>query len=310
MGVDFGDMNGDGLPDIYVSNMTTPRAGFESQEAFINTGETGALARGKAPFVDRSESLGLSRTGWAWEARLADFDNDGVLEALQTVGFMRGTVNRWPEIQELALVNDLMHPHVSLAWPTIRRGDDVSGHQQNVFFVRDGDHYVNIASAIDFGEDYVSRGIALADVDGDGDLDLAISNLWGPSTFYENQCSNCGGFLGLHIVRPAAGAEGQGIVVRDGHPHLGEHVRPAVGTAVRVVRGDGQILIGQVDGGGGHTGKRSPDVLLGLGTNRGEAEVTLRFRLPGSAVRTERLKLQPGWHTVVLGTKDGERKGL
>jgi hypothetical protein len=260
--------------------------------------------------VDRSESLGLARTGWAWEARLADFDNDGVLEALQTVGFMRGTVNRWPELQELAMTNDVISDRVDLAWPSLRPGDEISGHQQNVFFVRDGDHYVNVASAIGFAEDHMSRGIALADVDGDGDLDLAISNLWGPSTFYENQCSNCGAFLGLHIVRPAAGEEGQGIVVRDGHPHLGEHVRPAVGTAVRVVRGDGQVLIGQVDGGGGHTGKRSPDVLLGLGTNRGAAEVELKFRLPGSGVRTERLRLQPGWHTVVLGAKGGERAGL
>ena len=81
------------------------------------------------------------------------------------------------------------------------------------------------------------------------------------------------------------------------------------GDVVRVVRGDGQVLIGQVDGGGGHTGKRSPDLLLGLGSNRGESEVTLRFRLPGSGVRTERLKLQPGWHTVVLGAK-GDGAGL
>ncbi|MEA2374910.1 MAG: rhamnopyranosyl-N-acetylglucosaminyl-diphospho-decaprenol beta,3/1,4-galactofuranosyltransferase, partial [Thermoleophilaceae bacterium] len=39
-----------------------------------------------APFVDRSEPLGLSRSGWAWEARLADFDNDGTPEALQASG--------------------------------------------------------------------------------------------------------------------------------------------------------------------------------------------------------------------------------
>jgi hypothetical protein len=310
MGVDFGDMNGDGLPDIYVSNMTTPRAAFECQEAFINTGETGALARGKAPFVDKSESLGLSRTGWAWEARLGDFDNDGVLEALQAVGFMRGTVNRWPELQELAMANDTISDRVDLAWPNLGIDAEISGHQQNVFFVRNADRYVNIASAIGFGEDYPSRGIALADTNGDGALDIAVSNMWGPSTFYENHSPGGGAFLGLHIVRPATGAEGEGLVVRDGHPHVGERLRPAVGTEVRVVRGDGQVLIGQVDGGGGHTGKRSPDLLLGLGANRGESEVTLLFRLPGSGARTERLKLKPGWHTVVLGAKTSERAGL
>jgi hypothetical protein len=71
---------------------------------------------------------------------------------------------------------------------------------------------------------------------------------------------------------------------------------------VRAVRADGRVLLGQVDGGGGHTGKRSPDVLLGLGPQGGESEVSLHYRLPGGAVRTEQLRLKPGWHTVILGT--------
>jgi hypothetical protein len=303
MGIDFGDMNGDGLPDMYVSNVTTPRSAYESQEAFINTGETGALQNGRAPFKDQSESLGLARTGWAWEARLADFDNDGVLEALQTVGFVRGTVNRWPDLQELAMTNDGISSRIDLAWPSIRVGDDISGHEHNPFFVRVNDRYVNIAAAIGFGEDRPSRGIALGDTDGDGDLDMAVSNLFAPSTFYENQCTDCGGFVGLHIVRPVS-PSGRNVVVRDGHPKLGEGLRPAIGTAVRLVRQDGRVLISQVDGGGGHTGRRSPDVLLGLGASRGESEVTLRYRLVGSGVETRTLKLQPGWHTVILGTSD------
>jgi hypothetical protein len=304
MGVDFGDMNGDGLPDIYVSNMTTPRAGFESQEVFINLGDPAAYARGVAPFVERSESLGLSRTGWAWEARLGDFDNDGVLEALQAVGFMRGTINRWPQIQELAMANDAISDDVRLAWPNMGPDDEISGHQQNPFFVRTGDRYVDIAKAIGFTEDYCSRGIATADTDGDGDLDIAVSNLWGPSTYYENTCPDCGSFLGLHVVLPAANQTVPGVLVRDGHPAPGERVRPAIGASVRVVRSDGRVLIGQVDGGGGHTGKRSPDLLLGLGHGGGESDVTLSWRTSGGAVRTERLRLKPGWHTVVLGAQN------
>jgi enediyne biosynthesis protein E4 len=296
-------MNGDGLADIYVSNMTSPRAGFESQEVFINTGDLAAYARGVAPFVERSESLGLSRTGWAWEARLGDFDNDGVLEALQAVGFMRGTVNRWPQIQELAMANDAISDDARLAWPNMGPDDEISGHQQNPFFVRTGDRYVDIAKAIGFMEDYCSRGIATADTDGDGDLDISVSNLWGPSTYYENHCPDCGNFLGLHVVWPAVPPAVEGVLVRDGHPALGERVRPAIGTAVRVVRSDGRVLIGQVDGGGGHTGKRSPDLLLGLGRSTAESEVTLSWRNPGGGVRTEQLRLKPGWHTVVLGSK-------
>ena len=64
------------------------------------------MARGIAPYVDRSEPLGVSRSGWGWDARLADFDNDGTLEALQAIGFLRGNVNRWPELHEIAMGND------------------------------------------------------------------------------------------------------------------------------------------------------------------------------------------------------------
>ena len=101
MGVDFGDLNGDGWPDIYVSNITQEYGLEESNFVFLSTGHTELMKKGVAPYIDRSESMGLSRSGWGWESRLADFNNDGVLEALQATGFLKGNVNRWPELHEV-----------------------------------------------------------------------------------------------------------------------------------------------------------------------------------------------------------------
>ena len=86
MGVDFADLNDDGSPDIYVSNITEPKGLQESQMLFVSTGDITTMQKGIAPNVNRSEALGLSDSGWAWDAKLDDFDNDGIPEALQATG--------------------------------------------------------------------------------------------------------------------------------------------------------------------------------------------------------------------------------
>jgi hypothetical protein len=301
MGVDFGDVNGDGIPDIYVSNITEPGGLQESQMLFVSTGELDRMSEGVAPYADRGEALGLSRSGWAWDAKLDDFDNDGVLEALQATGFIRGDSNRWPELQELGTAHDELVPDAEAFWPRIEEGADISGHDRNPFFVRVGDHYVDIAREIGFGEDYPSRGIAVGDVDFDGSLDMVVSNMWGPATFYHNECPDPGAFLGLHLLLPLEeGGPGE-TIVRPGHPTKDIRGRAAVGASVTVTLPSGRILTRQVDGGNGHSGKRSPDLHFGLGRTEGLVSVRVDWRDPGGRVRREYLRLKPGWHTLLLG---------
>jgi hypothetical protein len=304
MGCDFGDLNGDGLLDIYVSNIAAEYMLEESHFAFVSTGRLDEMKEGIAPYQDRSEELGLSRSGWGWESRLADFDNDGVLEAVQATGFVKGRLNRWPELHELAIGNDEMVTNTHI-WPRFRPGDDLSGHQHNPFFVRASNgRYVDLAKELGIDSDQVTRGIATADVDGDGDLDFAVGNQWETSYFYRNDAPAPGAFLGLHLLLPL---EHGSTVVRDGHPGGGNlRGRPAIGASARVTRSDGRVLVGQVDGGNGHSGKRSPDLHFGLGDDRAAGvKVELRWRDPSGAVRAEQLELEPGWHTVLLGWPEG-----
>ena len=61
-----------------------------------------------------------------------------------------------------------------------------------------------------------------------------------------------------------------------------------------------------VDGGSGHSGRRSPDVHIGLGNADLSVAlpVTIRFRdADGEIQETKNLKLKPGWHTVLLPSK-------
>src|SRR5206468_13064041 len=67
-----------------------------------------------------------------------------VLEIVQAKGFLRGSVNRWPELHELAMGNDelLSDPR---SWPRFQPGDDLSGREGNSFFVRTrGGRYVDL----------------------------------------------------------------------------------------------------------------------------------------------------------------------
>jgi hypothetical protein len=165
-------------------------------------GESTSMKQGIAPYINASEKLGLSRSGFSWEARLADFDNDGVLEAMQACGFIKGKINRWPELQALGTSNDRI-VHDPRFWPNFKPGADLSGHECNAFFVRGADgRYQNIAALLGMTEPLVTRGIAIADVDGDGRLDFVTANQWGPAYFFKNESPMPGAFLGLRLRHP------------------------------------------------------------------------------------------------------------
>lgn len=288
MGVELADLDGDARTDILVSNITHDHGIHESHFAFLARGPRDAMAAGVAPFVDASERLGLARSFFSWEARAGDFDNDGVPEVLQATGFVRGTTDRWAELQELALGNDetIKDPR---SWPRLVPGDDLSGDVHVPFFVRaPGGRYWDLAAEIGLGQRQVTRGIATGDVDGDGDLDFAVAGQWETSYLYRNLSPAGRPSLVLRPLLLAPGAAGP--------------ARPAIGARALVHLPDGRRLTAEVDGGNGHSGARSHELHFGLGeAGAGPLRVELSWRDAAGWVRGAELSLPPGRHTIELG---------
>lgn len=297
MGVDFADVSGDLVPDILVSNITDIFALEEGTFLFLS---------GKKAFEyhDESEALGVARSGWCWDSRFGDFDNDGSPEMLQATGFLRGDKNRWPELHELAMANDKLLRHEA-AWPKLGAGDDLSGQNRNAFFARGKDgRYLEVARELGWPEGLLSRGIATADVDGDGKLDLALGNQWHDSLFLRNVSPTAAGSLVLHLVLPAGPAAeplGEGAArILAGPPALAGS--PAVGAKVVVKTAAGSYTA-QVDGGNGHSGKRGPELHFGLGTAK-DAEIEITWRDRSGQIRNHRQRLERGVWTVLLAGRE------
>ena len=302
MGADFADVDGDGTLDIYVSNITTEYGLEESQFLWMGTGDLERMNEGIAPYSDESEGLGVSRSGWAWDAKLADFDNDGTPEALQAVGFLKGTTNRWPELHEIAMGNDVLL-HKPGVWHRFQPGDDLSGDIPNPFFVRAANgRFVNLTHELGLDLPQNSRGIAVGDADGDGDLDFVLANQWESSAYHRNDAPAPGAFLGLHVRLPVGG-EREATEVRSGRPQSTDgRVAPSVRAEVRF-DGAPRRFHAQVDNGNGHTGVRSPELFFGLGELSSETlEVDLTWRDAAGKLRNETLELTPVWHTVLLAS--------
>jgi hypothetical protein len=297
MSADFGDLTNAGKFDIFVSNITTTWGLEESNFVWLNNASTvedakTKLRNGTAPFDNKAGKLNMAWTGWGWDAKMADLDNSGNLSVVQTDGFVKGHFNRWPWLQELAISNDLLLANPKM-WPNAQPGDDIAGNQGLAFWVRENSgRYVNISHDLGLDVPIPTRGIAVADTAGDGGQDFAVARQWGAPAFYHNDgTAGRDNYLGLRLYRPAA----------PGNGNPGAAGTPAYGAQVKITTADGRTQLAQLDGGGGHSGKRSFDLYFGLGS-AGDRPVSAMvcWRDLNGVMHQQTLSLTHGWHDLML----------
>ncbi|MGE3887098.1 MAG: CRTAC1 family protein [Vicinamibacterales bacterium] len=179
MGVDSGDFNGDGRPDIFLTHLME-----ETNTLYVNMGDT--------MFEDRTREagLGLGRRYTGFGTLWFDFDNDGWLDLLSANGAVRRLSADVREIYPLGQTNQLFHNTGKGTFVEISR---------------------RAGSTFQLAE--VSRGAAFGDIDNDGDTDVVVTNSNGPARVLVNTVGQRNGWVGVRAAGRRSGRDMLGAIV-------------------------------------------------------------------------------------------------
>ena len=226
MSYDVGDVDNDGAVELFATDMkpyvddAETAAAWQpvlrallsdahpegdpqvSENMFQVRGRDGALH-------NEATARGLDATGWSWSSKFGDLDQDGFLDLYVVNGMM--------ELTTLGHLAD--HELV----------------EENQALKNDGTGSFEAAPEWGLGATESGRGMSMADLDGDGDLDIIVNNLRAQARLFENQL--CGGSsLQVDLFWPGSGnSRGLGAT-------LALHTRK--GTAYRQVKAASGYLSG------------------------------------------------------------------
>jgi len=262
MNVDFGDFDGNGWLDIYVTNITTAEYLQEGNMLWHNNASD---EDGVPVFMDIAVEAETHDGGWGWGAKFFDFDNDGDLDIVSVNGFITaGEGSYWYDLASWTVTGQDVTD--ALNWPPIGNRS-FSGREATRLWRNDGgQRFTEIAGRAGVDDRRDGRGAVLFDYDNDGDLDLYLANQGGPPAFFRNDLGASRHWLGLCLIgRVDAGSN-----------------RGAVGARVTVVTSAGR-QIRELDGGNSYCGQSDRRLYFGLGDEM--VIGTLEIRWPSRRVQ-------------------------
>ena len=199
MAVAVGDVNRDGYPDLFeVDMMSTdtrrlktqipthtavakrPGIGDDRPQMQRNTLQ---LNRGDGTFAEVARFAGVGRSGWSWSTVFLDVDLDGWEDILIGTGHVWDVMDGDTQYRLRQRLNQIDWRRMLFEYPPLQL--------PNVAFRNRGDLTFEDASKtwhFDIGDD-ISHGMALADLDGDGDLDVVINRLGRPAAVLRNDAT-------------------------------------------------------------------------------------------------------------------------
>lgn len=281
MGVTYSYAQNEALPRIFVSNITSPWALHESNLAFYPDGEGSDLLRGRVPYKERSTPTGISQSGWSWDIKPIDPTNSGEDSLVQANGFIKGSVNQWPRLQETAMGNDQILSEPG-SWLKLDETSDLSGHERNRLWHPVDGKFSDIGDAAGFTTSEVSRGFSVADVNNDGRQDFLTANQWGPSHVHINKSKSKLPVATINVSKKAA-----------------HGTTPLIGAKV-TVRGPGYNRKAQVYPANGHSGVSASEVHFALPKNvLSDGTVTVQWADNGKNL-SQQFTLKPGRQEVTV----------